>query len=70
MTADALAVIDTYTTALTWAEHGWNTALTLLAATSACAVIRLGRLVFDRIGASFTRAQQTITDIQTRQEES
>ncbi|MYY79703.1 MULTISPECIES: hypothetical protein [unclassified Streptomyces] len=60
MTADALAVIHTYTTVLTWAERAWYAALGL----AALAVIGLGYLACNRIGASFTRAQQTITDIQ------
>ncbi|MEU5900637.1 hypothetical protein [Streptomyces venezuelae] len=61
--ADALAVIHTYTTVLTWAERSWYVALGL------SALVGLGYLACNRIGASFTRAHQTITDIQTRQEE-
>ncbi|MGW6531407.1 hypothetical protein [Streptomyces venezuelae] len=69
MTADALAVIDTYTTALTWAVRGWYTALAILCAAGAGAVIAVGRLVFDRIGASFTRANQLVNDIQQPRKE-
>ncbi|WP_309049045.1 hypothetical protein [Streptomyces sp.] len=64
MTADALAVIDTYTTALTRAQYAWRG---LLAATGAAAVLA-GYHAANRIGASFTRAHHTIADIQQREE--
>ncbi|MEU5772642.1 hypothetical protein ABZ819_04970 [Streptomyces venezuelae] len=64
MTADALAVIDTYATALTWAVRGWYAALLA----SAVVVIALGYLTFNRIGGSFRRAHQTIADTQQPRE--
>ncbi|MWA08824.1 hypothetical protein [Streptomyces sp. BA2] len=71
MKADAFALIDTYTTAMTWAVRGWYAALIVLVAFAAWVVIEIGRRVFDRIGADFTRARQTIADIQQpRKEES
>ncbi|WP_369214988.1 hypothetical protein [Streptomyces flavofungini] len=69
MTADALTVIDVYATALTWAVRGWYTALTILTVAAAWLIVAIGRAVFDRIGASFARAQQTITDIQQPRKE-
>ena len=71
MKADAFALIDTYTTAMTWAVRGWYAALTVLICFAAWVVIEIGRRVFDRIGADFPRAQQTIADTQQpRKEES
>ncbi|MGW2223874.1 hypothetical protein [Streptomyces formicae] len=60
MKTDLLALLDTYVTAWQWAERCWYAALAL----AALLVILIGYLAFDRIGASFTRAQRTIADIQ------
>lgn len=64
MKADALALLDTYTTLMQWAVRGWYLSLLILLLAAAWLVIVIGRLVFDRIGASCTRANQTIADIQ------
>lgn len=69
MTADALALIDTYTAAMQWAIYAWYASALFLASLAAWAVIAIGRAVFDQIGDSFTRAHQTITDIQQDRKE-
>ncbi|GAA1887674.1 hypothetical protein GCM10009837_06790 [Streptomyces durmitorensis] len=69
MKEDALELIATYTAianALAWVM---GIAVVIVLGFAAWVVISLGRLAFDRIGASYTRANQTIADIQQRKEE-
>ncbi|MEU6990303.1 hypothetical protein ABZ953_06530 [Streptomyces sp. NPDC046465] len=71
MKEDALDLIATYTAIANGVAAVMGAALVIVLGFAAWVVISLGRAAFDRIGASFTRANQTITDIQQpRQEKS
>lgn len=69
MKEDALDLIATYTAIANTLAWVMGIAVVIILGAAAWAVIQLGRLTFDRIGASYTRAHQTIADIQQVQEE-
>lgn len=69
MKEDALDLIATYTAIANALAVVMVLAAVIILGFAAWVVISLGRLVFDRIGASYTRANQTIADIQQGREE-
>ena len=69
MKADVLAVIDVYATGMQWATWIWIGCAVILTVFAAWVVFSAGRLVTDAISTSFTRATQTVTDIQQPREE-
>ncbi|MGW0904946.1 hypothetical protein [Streptomyces sp. NPDC002853] len=69
MKEDALELIATYTAIANGFAAVITLAVVIVYAFAAWVVIQLGRRTFDRIGASFTRAHQTIADTQQQREE-
>jgi hypothetical protein len=66
---DLFAALDTYATGMQIATWGWFASLAILLAAAVGLAMAIGRLLGRRIAASFTRAQQTIADIQQPREE-
>lgn len=69
MTADVLALIDTYATGMQIAMWGWGISLFILHLLAAAGLYLICRAACHRIHASFTRAHHTIADIQQPRKE-
>lgn len=69
MKEDALDLIATYTAIANALAVVMALAAVIVLGFAAWAVISLGRLAFDRIGGSFTRANQLIAAIQQGRKE-
>lgn len=69
MKEDALDLIATYTAIANALAVVMVLAAAIVLCFAAWVVISLGRLAFDHIGASYTRANQLIADIQQGREE-
>ncbi|MGW7087599.1 hypothetical protein ACWGH2_29440 [Streptomyces sp. NPDC054871] len=69
MKEDALELIATYTAIANAFAAVLSLAVAIVYGFAAWVVIQIGRLAFDRIGADFTRAHQTIADSQQPRKE-